>query len=886
MELTRIYRKDYKKPSFVVDTVDLSVDLVTINHAEVRAVLHCRKNAVPGALNTSDFFLNGRDIAELKEIKIDGVVLPKDSYRLANDGLVILDAPKVFVLETLLRIDPANNTALSGLYVDGGGMFCTQMEAEGFRRFTYFPDRPDVLAVYSCRISADKAAYPVLLSNGNLVDSGDLPGGRHFASWKDPFPKPCYLFAMVAGDLGILEDTYHTGSGRKVDLAIYTQKKNLPRVVWAMDCLKRAMRWDEEAFGREYDLDRFMIVATDYFNFGAMENKGLNIFNASALLATAETATDDRFKRIEGIVAHEYFHNWSGDRVTCRSWFELSLKEGFTVLRDQLFSESMGDVEVERIQHVETLRALQFPEDSGPMAHPIRPDSFVTIENFYTTTVYEKGAEVIRMMRTMAGPEAFRNGTDLYFKRFDGQAVSCDDFIDAIAEGSGLDLTQFRRWYSQAGTPEVRIRVTRGPDHALTLEVEQFGPPTLGQPEKLPFHIPVKTGLLVKDGAVWKDVPLVVKDGARFDADTGVLHINEAKQRITLEKVPEGAVLSFLRGFSAPIKLSVEGRTLDDLSIIARFDPDGFARHEAVQDLALRALRSLVDGGSPDGVEVQAWLQACNDVLQQALTQKITPAFAAAMLVLPGESWLREVLPAPLNLDAIQKAYESILNKAATALDSWKTLYDTMENDGQYRPDTEANGRRALRGKALAMLARAGDQRIAASHFRAAKEMTSTVAALRVLCDITGGPAMNEALETYRRKNAADELLLDTWRAFLSGGRLSGGIERVRALISAPDFDWKRPNTVRGVSSSFRGSGTDNFDRADGAGYALYADIIIRLDASNPQTAAGITKGFGNWRKLDQNRQDLIQGELQRILSERGTAISTNTREVIEASLR
>jgi len=893
-----VYRKDYQVPAYLVDTVELELDLFAREHAEVLCRLVVRRNAECDG--DKKLFLHGEAIEALLSVTLDGVALDAAQYSCSDKGLMINTLPENFVLETRVRINPKANTALSGLYVDGGGMFCSQMEAEGFRRFTYFPDRPDVQSVWSCTIRADKSLYPVLLSNGNLVASGDLDNGRHFASWHDPFRKPCYLFALVAGKLDVLKDSFRTMSGRTVDLFIYTQTENLPKVSWAMDVLKRSMRWDEKTFGREYDLDRFMIVATDYFNFGAMENKGLNIFNASALLASPDTSTDARYFRIETVVAHEYFHNWSGNRVTCRSWFELSLKEGFTVLRDQLFSADMHQSDVERIEQATTLRAVQFPQDAGPMAHPIRPESYEAIDNFYTVTVYEKGAEVIRMMRTMTGPERFRKGTDLYFARHDGQSATCENFITAIEAGAGLDLAQFRRWYEQAGTPRVQVKRHYDREHnAMVLDISQSCSPSPGQPVKLPFHIPMVTGFLVPDGrkpGLWKEGNISRVDGAVFDPERRVLHLTELNHRVTFHGIPEAAIPSLFRGFSAPVIIEMPDMSDAERATLAIYDTDGFNRREALQDLALSVLQQLVAAGSKAfaakssledafaTINTAPWIDAVKQLVTQTMAGNIAPKLAAVSIGLPAESYLLELVPAPVCLEAIQLSTEYLLQECARTID-WKAVYRHFVPSEVYKPDSVQAGVRRMRNIAMRMLARNGDASPAIVMAAGATNMTDRADALAALCDLVGGKETATALATYRNRYHTDALMMDSWFVMQSSSRLAGGLQRLEKLLCDPAFNWKRPNSIRALAGGFAKSGIENFDKLDGSGYNAYADIIAKLDETNPSTAGRMAGVYNIWPKYDARRQALMVQALERIVTKRGPAISANLAEIVNKAL-
>ncbi|MDY6983660.1 MAG: aminopeptidase N, partial [Pseudomonadota bacterium] len=691
-----VWLRDYRVPDYLIDETQLVFELFE-DYTLVSSRLRMRRNPAAGA-GHAPLVLDGNQLV-LEEVKLDGKVLSAPAYEVDDEHLTLPSVPTQFTLECRTRIKPQENTSLEGLY-KSRVMFCTQCEAEGFRKITYYLDRPDVLSSFTTRIEAERARYPVLLSNGNLIASGDLGGGRHFATWQDPFKKPCYLFALVAGDLEVHEDSFTTCSGRKVDLKIYVEAKDTDKTDFAMGALKRSMKWDEEVYGREYDLDIFMIVAVDDFNMGAMENKGLNIFNSSAVLAKPETSTDMAFQRIESIVGHEYFHNWSGNRVTCRDWFQLSLKEGFTVYRDAEFSADMGSRAVNRIEDVGLLRTVQFAEDSGPMAHSVRPESYMEISNFYTVTIYEKGAEVVRMMANLLGKEQFRKATDLYFSRFDGMAVTTEDFVRCMEETSGIDLTQFRRWYTQAGTPQLAITRHYEPkERRYMLTVKQHCPPTPRQPIKDPFFIPLDMALLDSKG---NEIPLQL--GADDKPTTSkVLRVTEAEQQFVFINVPEEPVPALLRGFSAPVKLTID-YTRDELMFLMSHDRDGFVRWEAAQQLGLQVINEGLaarKAGKAFTVD-ERLVNAYRSVLQASLYDpQIDKAMVANLLLLPSEAYISE-LSSVIDVDGIHEVREQVRRHLARELgELFGRVYETNVSDEPYVYEANAVARRALKNTVL-----------------------------------------------------------------------------------------------------------------------------------------------------------------------------------------
>ncbi|WP_029008006.1 aminopeptidase N [Azospirillum halopraeferens] len=877
-----ILLKDYRPPAHLIETVDLRFDLRD-DVTTVRATLTVRRNpACAEAQDAADtvehppLVLDGQRL-ELVSVALDGRALTPDCYTVDADRLTIPHVPDAFTLETVVRIKPQENTALEGLYTSSGN-YCTQCEAEGFRKITYFPDRPDVMARYSTRIEADKARYPVLLSNGNPVDSGDCPDGRHWARWEDPFPKPCYLFALVAGNLRCVEDRFRTRSGRDVALRIYVEPGNEDKVDHAMASLKRSMAWDEEVFGLEYDLDIFNIVAVSDFNMGAMENKSLNVFNTKYVLAKPETATDQDFLNIEAVVAHEYFHNWTGNRVTCRDWFQLSLKEGLTVFRDQEFSADMHSRPVKRIAEVQRLRTVQFPEDASAMAHPVRPDSYVEINNFYTPTVYDKGAEVIRMIHTLLGRERFRKGMDLYFARHDGQAVTCDDFVAAMADASGVDLAQFSLWYRQAGTPVLDVAgAYDAAARTYRLTVRQSVPPTPGQPAKQPMHIPLAMGLTGPDG---RDLPLRLA-GEDAAAGTGrVLEIRRAEEVFEFVDVPARPVPSLLRGFSAPVRLKTDLSDAD-LAFLMAHDSDAFNRWEAGQTLGTRILLGMIAGGG-NGTLPDAYVRAMEALLEDAAAD---PAFAAQALVLPGEAYLATQMEV-VDPVAIHEAREAARRALATALrPRWLATYRANAGNEPFAVDAAAIGRRALKNLSLAYLMALGDDEalgLCVGQFHGAHAMTDAIAALQFLAD-TDTPEREAALGAFHDRWKDEPLVMDKWFMVRATSKRADALADVTRLLAHPAFEIRNPNKVYALIGAFAGGNPVRFHAADGAGYAFLADQVLRIDPINPQVAARLMGPFSRLRRFDTGRQDLMRAQLRRIVAQSG--LSPDVYEVASKSL-
>ncbi|MFO1183287.1 MAG: aminopeptidase N [Bauldia sp.] len=866
---------DYKAPDYTIETVDLDFRLdheATKVHARIRF----RPNV---AAPSGTLVLDGDDLT-LTHLALDGALVHQDRYDVTPDRLTIEGVPNgPFTLEIGTEINPSANTQLMGLYRTTGA-YCTQCEAEGFRRITYFLDRPDVLAVYTTRVEARKAEAPVLLANGNPVEAGELPHGRHFAVWHDPFPKPAYLFALVAGDLGVVTDSFTTMSGRKVELRIYCEHGKEPRCAYAMDSLKRSMRWDEKVFGREYDLDIFMIVAVSEFNMGAMENKGLNVFNDKYVLADPDTATDGDYAGIEGVIAHEYFHNWTGNRITCRDWFQLCLKEGLTVFRDQEFSSDERSRPVKRISDVRTLQARQFSEDAGPLAHPVRPEVYHEINNFYTATVYEKGAELVRMLKTLLGPETFRAGMDLYFERHDGEAATVEDFLAAFADAGKIDLAQFKLWYEQAGTPEL---AASGKYDATAkryqLSLAQNVPATPGQPSKKPMPIPVRFGLVGPNG---EDLAFTKMSGAAGSGD--VLVLTEPSQTVVFEGVSAKPVPSLLRGFSAPVKLSLD-LSAADLLFLLRTDADAFNRWQASQVLAMRALiagTALAKTGATPSAD-PALIDAYGEV---AANEALEPAFRAQVLHLPSESDIAREIGRDVDPEAIFTARSAFRAAIADRIGGKLAgLYDGLASSGPYSPDAKAAGRRALRNALLDLIvanrSATGAAR-AVEQFHDADNMTDRMAALATLCQ-GALPARHAALDAFARRYAEDHLALDKWFTLQAITPSPETLDQVRALMDHPGFSMGNPNRIRALIGGFAAGNQKEFNRADGAGYDFLADIVLSLDRRNPQTAARLLVSFRSWRALEGGRRGKAEAALKRIA---GTdELSRDTRDIITRTL-
>jgi len=869
---------DYRPPSFLIDTVDLVFELESTG-TRVKSRLQIRRNPQDSD-RTAPLHLDGEDL-ELQSLALDGEELGANRYQLTPEGgLVLADVPDAFTIEVAIRISPEANTELSGLYMSGGN-FCTQCEPEGFRRITYFIDRPDVMARYTTTIVADKARFPVLLSNGNPVGRGEAEDGRHWAKWVDPHPKPSYLFALVAGDLIPVSDRFITRSGKEVALAIWVRRGDEDKCSHAMASLKKAMRWDEEVFGLEYDLDVFNIVAVSDFNMGAMENKGLNIFNTRYVLAKPETATDIDYRNIEAVIAHEYFHNWTGNRVTCRDWFQLSLKEGLTVFRDQEFSADQGSRAVRRIAEVRTLRGIQFPEDDGPLAHPVRPESYMRIDNFYTPTVYNKGAELVRMIHTLVGKEGFRRGMDLYIQRHDNHAATIEDFVAAMQDASGVDLGQFKLWYEQAGTPEITVEDRWDPSTgSYELTAEQKVPPTPGQSKKLPMLIPLAMGLIGPDGA---ELPSRLDGEAATTTGTRVLRLADIRQSFRFAEVSAPPVPSLLRSFSAPVKL--KGVSLERLKFLAVYDTEPFARWEAGQQVMTQQLLGWI-AAYQRGESLAPLDPDLVAAMRRTLTDAASdPAFAAEALTLPSESVLADQLSV-VDVDAIHAARETARAALGTALAAeFEAAYHQLADAGPYRIDGLSIGRRALGNSCLAYVAAADlvkGAALAMTQFEAGRNMTDVLAALTVLADLDR-PERAEALARFYALWAHDELVTDKWFALQARSSLPQTPERVRELTRHPAFERKNPNRLRALIGTFAQSNQLRFHDASGTGYVLLADEVVAVDPFNPTTAARLVQPLGSWRRHDPARQALMRRELERVLA--APDVSKNTYEMVSKSL-
>jgi len=873
---TTIYRRDYLPPDYRIETVELHFDL-NEERTRVRAKLAIRRSArLQGDL--PPLVLDGEELV-LLGVWLDGRELAKSEYATSEESLTIPAVPARFELETLVEIKPHENTALSGLYKSGGN-FCTQCEAMGFRRITYFLDRPDVMARYTTTIEADGDRYPVLLSNGNRVEEEELGAGRRRVVWEDPFPKPSYLFALVAGDLRCHAGSFTTRSGREVRLEIWVEPQNIDSCEHALQSLQKAMAWDEEVFGLEYDLGIYMIVAVNDFNMGAMENKGLNIFNSKYVLARPETATDDDYEAVEGVIAHEYFHNWTGNRVTCRDWFQLTLKEGLTVFRDQQFSGDMTSAAVKRIQEVRALRTAQFAEDAGPMSHPIRPDSYISMDNFYTVTVYEKGAEVVRLYHTLLGTEGFRRGMDLYFQRHDGQAVTCDDFRAAMADANGRDLGQFEGWYSRRGTPVVEAAGEYDADSESYRVSFRQSVGTTGEDEA--HHVPVALGLLGADG---RDLPLRLKgEPPESGATTRVLELRGPDQAFTFTglREPPGA-MSLLRNFSAPVKLVTE-RSREQLAFLMAHDSDGFNRWDAGQELAKALLLELCEASSAGD---DLWLDPLlsrgfasvlnNDALDGSVR--------SLMLGLPGEKLLGQEQEV-VDVDGLHRARRFVIRALASEhRDSLAAVYRACSSDGPYRADREAIAQRRLKNCALGYLAALEEPELVAlvtEQFRRADNMTDLQAALWLLVDIDC-PEREEVLTSFHERWRHDPLVLDKWFSTQALSSLPDTLDHVLALSRHPDFTLANPNRARSLIGAFCSGNQVRFHRADGAGYRFLADAVLELDASNPQLASRLVSIFTPWRRFDEGRQAHLRTELERIAAP--PKLSKDVFEIVERCL-
>ncbi|MFZ6848753.1 aminopeptidase N [Undibacterium sp. RuRC25W] len=879
-----IFRKDYVAPGFWVDTVEMGFDLdLQATHVATRITMRRNHDSTE-----KDLVLFGASL-KLLQLRMNGVNLKKSAYTIDGEVMRIPNAPDEVTLEIETLINPLKNTSLSGLYASNGN-FITQCEAEGFRKITWFPDRPDVMAKYTVMLRADKKKFPILLGNGNLIEEGDLGDGRHFAKWEDPFKKPSYLFALVAGKLVCQEENYTLKSGRSVLLQVWVEDGNLDKTQHTMDSLKNSIRWDEERFGLELDLDRFMIVATSDFNMGAMENKGLNIFNTKYVLANSRIATDVDYAGIESVVGHEYFHNWTGNRVTCRDWFQLSLKEGLTVFRDQEFSADLVGTTtgraVKRIEDVRVLRQVQFSEDAGPMAHPVRPDSFVEINNFYTVTIYEKGSEVVRMYYTLLGHDGFRKGMDLYFERHDGQAVECDDFRAAMADSSGRDLTLFERWYSQSGTPRVKADTSYDAQtQTYTLTLTQSCPATPGQEEKLPFHIPVTIGLLDAEG---KDIALNCEAyPAQAGVTTLILELTEATQTFTFTGVTAKPVPSLLRNFSAPVVLDI-AYTDEELGLLLANDSDPFNRWEAGQRLATRRLVKLTKAvQAGEALELDSmFIEALRATL---VNEELDPSFRELVLTLPSEAMIAEEFEIvdPQAIHAARQFVRTTLTQHLRA--ELLTAYEANLTPGSYSPDAASMAKRALKNLALSYLCTWPDDstfELARTQFDEAENMTDRLAALAALTNFHGNKVQQAAaaksLKTFYKDFKNEALVIDKW-FMLQATAHTTDVAAVRGLMTHKAFTLGNPNRARSLTFSFCNANPSRFHAADGSGYALWAELVIELNKINPQVAARLSRSLDRWKKYPQHLQDHMKLALEKVAATK--KLSKDVAEVIGKAL-
>ena len=869
--------KDYLPPAFLVDTISLGVALDP-NQTEVQSLLHIRRN--PDAAPDQPLILDG-ELLKLLSVSLDGDLLGENHYQVDDKTLTIPNVPDQFTLSTVTQCAPVANTALTGLY-QSSEIYCTQCEAEGFRRITYYLDRPDVMAEFRTRIVADKKLVPVLLSNGNCVAEGKTEDGRHFAEWHDPFKKPAYLFALVAGDLAMVEDRFTTMSGRDVVLRIFVEPGNEDRCDYAMDALKRSMKWDEDVFGREYDLDIFMIVAVSAFNMGAMENKGLNVFNDKYVLARPDTATDADYAAIESIVAHEYFHNWTGNRITCRDWFQLCLKEGLTVFRDQEFTSDQRSRAVKRISDVRLLRTHQVPEDGGPLAHPVRPDSYIEINNFYTATVYEKGAELVRMIHTLLGPQRFRKGMDLYFERHDGEAATVEDFLSSLSDGGQEDLSSFKKWYAQAGTPEVMIAGKWDQGAATyTLKMSQICPPTPGQPHKEVLPIPIELGLLRADGT---EIPLQLENEDEAHSTSRVVVLSKREQIFRFQNVSEKPVPSFLRKFTAPIKLSAN-QSEREWTFLMDHDGDHFNRWEAGQKYASTILISNTAALQNGTKERQG--NVFSEILERLLTDdSLEPEFVAQMITLPAEQTLAQTIGTNVDVDAIHASRTTLKSAIAERVwDTFRETYDRMKVSGTYSPDSQSAGRRTLRNACLSYLtasSRTEGMRLAVDQFRSSGNMKDQIAALALLTD-HDGPEREEAFRAFHDRWQNDHIVIDKWFALQAVSTLPHTLANVKRLTGHPVFSMSNPNKVRALIGSFANANQVRFHAADGSGYKFISDKVLELDQINPQVAARLLGAFRSWRQFDPDRQAKMKTGLENIVNTSG--ISQDVYEISSKSL-
>ena len=853
-----IYLKDYQPPAFTAVTVSLHFDLFD-DYALVRNQMQLHRQH-PG-----DLQLDGDEL-ELLSIHLNDKLLSPDAYYVDADHLIIPDCPDELILTSVTRIRPQDNTKLSGLY-RSHQLFCTQCESQGFRRMTFFLDRPDVLASYTTRISADKTRYPVLLSNGNLCDSGETNDGRHWVQWQDPFKKPSYLFALVAGKLACVTDEFITCSGKKVDLHIYVEPGNEDKCAHAMASLKKAMLWDEVEYGREYDLNIFMIVAVSDFNMGAMENKGLNIFNSKYILARPDTATDQDYADIEGVIGHEYFHNWTGNRVTCRDWFQLSLKEGLTVFRDQEFSRDMNSRDVCRVRDVNMLRNTQFPEDAGSMAHPVRPESYQEINNFYTATIYNKGAEVIRMQQTLLGKAGFRRGMDLYFQRHDGHAVTIDDFVQAMEDANGVDFSQFKRWYSQAGTPRVEVR-SHYHEGCLLLSFTQSCPPTPECQDKKPFHIPLRVALFDASG---KALPL----------ENNVLELREKEQTFRFNDLSEKPLVSLLCDFSAPVILDRQ-TSQDELLALLRFETDGFAKWDAAQSLALDCIKHCYESPRDEWSVPQKLLEAYRHVLADS---SLDAALRADLLTPPGFEDMAGMLT-DIDVDRVEEARDFFRNELGKSLFAEiHAKYLSLWSEEDHAMNGQAYSRRKLRNICLRLMMKAKEEKTLAlcqQQFAQAKTMTDQITGLALLVNCSDIQARQKAIDSFYQQWQRDELVLDKWFSLQACCELPNTLARVVALMSHPAFNIKNPNKVRALVGNFTQNNPRHFHAIDGSGYVFLTNILLEMDKINPQIAARLATPFTRLQRLNAPRRLLMKQQLQRLAV---VDLSPDLRELVAKSL-
>jgi aminopeptidase N len=870
--------EDYRPSAYLIDKIELDVALHP-TETRVRSKLKIRPNPAHrgkfGALR-----LDGESL-KLEKIKLNEKVLDAGQYQQSTTHLTIAKVPAApFTLETTVTINPEANTALQGLY-RSRGIFCTQCEAEGFRRITFSLDRPDVLSVFTTRIEAETAMAPILLGNGNPIESGKLERGkRHFSIWHDPYPKPCYLFALVGGDLAAIRSPFKTMSGRKVDLAIYVEHGKEARAEWAMDALKRSMIWDEKRFGREYDLDVFNIVAVSDFNMGAMENKGLNIFNDRLILASPETATDAMFEAIESVVAHEYFHNWTGNRITCRDWFQLCLKEGLTVYRDQEFSSDERDPTVQRIHDVRQLKATQFPEDNGPLSHPVRPDSYIEINNFYTPTVYEKGAELVRMIETILGKDGFRAGMDLYFERHDGDAATIEDFLKCFEDATGRDLSQFKLWYLQSGTPEVVTSLTWDrSSRTATLKIEQMQRPTPGQPKKLPLHIPLRLALLGGNG---QPIELKLETGAALEDD--VLHVTKRTETFRFVDVPSRPVPSLLQGFSAPVRLTLD-LSDRDLEFLIANDDDLFNRWQSANAYALRTLIANVQL-LKDGKRATRGLAFAKALGLAIAGKDMNPAYKAELLRLPSQADIAREIGRNVDPELVHRAHSHLSKLVAVTLgDDLEAIYTSSAPRGPFSPDAKSAGKRALRNAALTLLAARAEPRDLKrvwEHFRKATSMTDQAHALVLISNLDTAERA-AAFDAFHDRWKDDHLVIDTWFAAQAQSTLPSALDRVRDLTSHPLFSYAMPNKVRALIGNFALQNPLQFNRADGAGYQFVAGEVLKIDALNPQIAARMLGCFRSWKSLEPGRRAQARKALQKVA--KSETISRDVFEIVTKML-